>query len=339
MLKFAVRAALTGTLLVATWNVAAADPVADFYRDKTVFLQIGSAAGGFYDVTGRIVARYIGKYIPGNPRVVPQNVPGGGSLQLANQFASIAARDGTVLGIFNSGMPTTPLVNPKVGKFDPRKFNFLGSPSREFHMLISWHTGPAKTIEDTFTKELIVGATAPGAAPYDFPQVTNAVLGTKFKMIRGYQGGQATQLAMQRGEIHGNAGIAWSSVKTDFTDALRNKEILLIGGFGFRKHPELPDLPMFPTGKNPEERQLFELLYARQSYGRLFAMPPDVPAARVAAMRQALEATMKNADYLAESKRSLLDTDPVSADELTQVTERLYSTPPAVVALMQQLLE
>ena len=316
----------------------AADPVADFYRGKTVFLQIGSTPGNIYDIVGRIFARNMGRFIPGNPTVVPQNVPGGGSLPLANQFGNTTARDGTVFGVFNNGMPTTPLLDPGVAKFDPRKFNFLGSPSREAHVLAVWHKSPALTLEDLFVKETIVGATAPGAAPFDFPRLTNAVIGTKFKIVTGYLSTEDTRLAMQRGEVHGNAGLAWSSAKTDYADLIQSKEIVLVAAFGIRKNRELEHIPLFPLGKTAEDRQLFELMYGRQAFGRPFATPPDVPAERVQALRTAFEATMKDPVFLAEAKRLNLEIDPVSADELTGLTTELYKTPADVLKRMQDSL-
>ena len=141
---------------------------------------------------GRMVARHIGQYSPGEPKVIPQNVPGGGSLQLANQFGTITPRDGTVFGVFNNGMPTTPLLDPGAGRFDARKFSFIGSTSREAHILVVWHDAPAKTFDDLFKMEVILGATSPGAAPHDFPLLTNALGGTKFRIIMGYPGGPET---------------------------------------------------------------------------------------------------------------------------------------------------
>ena len=325
--------------LVAGWSAATrAQSPADFYRGKQIFLQIGSGPGGVYDIMGRMVARHIGQYIPGEPKVVPQNVPGGGSLQLANQFAAIAARDGSVFGVFNNGMTTTPLIDPKSGRFDPRKFNFLGSPSREAHILVVWHTTPAKTFDDLFRIETILGATSPGAAPLDFPLLTNTLAGTKFKIVMGYPGGPETLLAMQRGEIHGNGGLALGSWKTDYKSQAEKNEARILGAFGMRQHPELKDVPMFPTGKTPEERQLFELMYARQDYGRPFATPEGVPADRVQALREAFVKTLNDPAFRAEAARAGADIDPVAGEELRELTTRLYKTPQDVIDRMQKLI-
>jgi tripartite-type tricarboxylate transporter receptor subunit TctC len=337
MLRRSCSAMLAIVLAGLCSPIARADPVEDFYKGRTIFLQIGSAPGGIYDIVGRMFARHMGRFIPGNPKLVPQNVPGGGSLNLANQFGNIAPHDGSVFGVFNNGMPMTPLLTPAAAHYDPRKFNYLGSPSRETHILIAWKTSPVTTMADTFTKEMIVGATSPGAAPYDFPAVTNALIGTRFKIVTGYPGGQETKLAMARGEIHGNPGLALSSFKTDYADSIN--DVVIVAIFGLKPSPELPNVPVFPLGKTAEDRQLFELLYARQAYGRPFLTPPDVPAERVKALRVAFEATMKDAEFLAEAKKTNVDIDPVSADELTQLTEAMFKTSPAVVERIQKLLD
>ena len=317
---------------------AAADTVADFYRDRTVFLQIGSETGGIYDITGRLVARHIGKYLPGPPKIVVQNVPGGGSLALANQFGNVTARDGSVFGVFNDGMPTTPLLSPGAVHFDPRSFQIIGSTGRDPNILIVWRTAPVQTLDALFKKELIVGATSPGAAPYDFPLVTNMLIGTKFKIVRGYRGGSETQLAMRRGEIQGNAGVALASYKADYIDAIRNGDVHIVAAFGMEKDKALKDVPLFPLG-NDADRQIFQLMYARQSYGRLFAAPAGVPADRMAALRTGFAATLRDPDFLAEAARAHLDDiDPVSWQELTALTKRLYETPPAVLARVQAIL-
>ena len=329
--------ALAAFLLAAPQGHAA-DAVTDFYKGKNVYLHIGSGTGGGYDALGRVVARHIGKHIPGTPNVVVQNIPGGGSLAMANQFGNTTARDGTVFGLMNNGAPTTPLLTPSAAHYDARKFSFLGSPSREVQILVVWHTAPVKTIEETFTKELIVGASAPGGAPYDYALLTNAILGTKFKIITGYSGGGETKLAMQRGEIHANAALGWAAAKAEYMDLIDKKELLIVAQYGFKNHHELTHLPLFPLGKNDEERQLFQLMYSRQDYGRPFAMPPEVPADRVAAMRKAFEDTMKDPGFVAEMNKLNLEIDPVTWQELQELTNAVYNTPASVQKRMQDVL-
>jgi tripartite-type tricarboxylate transporter receptor subunit TctC len=324
--------------LLGCVSSGSADPVADFYHGKTVFLQIGSGTGGAYDIVGRVVARYIGKYIPGNPTIVPQNVPGGGSLPLANQFGNTTPRDGTYFGVFNDGMPMTPLLSPTAAHFDPRQFHFLGSPFREAELLVVWHTAPVKTLADIFTKELIVGAMSPGAAPYDFPLLTNALLGSKNKIVTGYQSTSDTKLAMERGEVQGIAGLSYNSSKTSYAEVIASKQLNIIATYGMTKLPALEDFPLFPLGDTEEDHQIFQLLYARESYGMPFATPPGVPAERAAALQAAFEATMRDPAFLADAKKLNVDIDPVSAKELIDLTNKLFATSPAVISRTQQLL-
>jgi tripartite-type tricarboxylate transporter receptor subunit TctC len=338
MTKITLALAFAAAVLLPAAGSQAADAVADFYKGKNVYLQVGSGTGGGYDVIGRLFARHIGKHIPGNPNVVVQNVEGGGSLALANQFGNTTPRDGTYFGVFNNGMPTTPLFDPAAGHFDARKFNFLGSPSREVQILTVWKDAPVQKMEELFTKELIVGATSPGGAPYDYPFLTNQLIKTKFKIVTGYPSGNATKLAMQRGEIQGNPALGWASAKTDYADLLKSGDMKIVAAYGFKKHHELQDVPLLPNGFNPEDEAMFRLMYARQDYGRPFLTPPDVPADRVAALRKAFADTMKDEAFLAEAKKINVEIDPVPQEELTELTNKLYSTPKPLIDRMQSIL-
>jgi tripartite-type tricarboxylate transporter receptor subunit TctC len=315
-------------------SAIAADSVADFYKGKSVFLQIGSGVGGNYDTMGRLFARYMSKYIPGNPNIVAQNVPG---LQLANQFANTTPRDGTYFGVFTNGMPTVPLIDPQAGHYDTRKFFFLGSPNRQNQALGVWRTAKAKTIDDLFKKETIIGATAPGFASFDYPRLANVVLDSKFKIIPGYQGMGDIKVAMQQGEVDGTF-VSLSNVKTDFADAIGKKDFMLIAAFGMKQSPNFVGVPLMPLGDSVEDHQLFALMYARQDYGTPFLTPPDVPPDREAALRRAFEATMQDAGFLDEAQKLRIDVDPVSGSELSQLTDRLYETPPAVISRIRSIL-
>jgi tripartite-type tricarboxylate transporter receptor subunit TctC len=311
---------------------------ATFYRNRQILLQVGSAPGDGYDAYARLIARFVAKYIPGEPRVVVQNVPGGGSLVLANQFGNVTPRDGSVFGIFNGGMPTTPLLTPSAAKFDPRKFAFVGSPNREVQVFLAWGASPAKSMADLFDREIIVGASAPGAATCDFPIVTNALIGTKFRVIAGYAGTAALNLAMERGEVHANPAVAWVSVKTQYAKPIAEGKLRVVGQFGFRAHRELASTPLFPTGKTEADRQIFQLLYARQDYGRPLLLPPGVPSDRVAALRAAMAATFADPAFRAEAARLDLDVDPVTGEEMQELTDRLFATPPETLRRLQSIL-
>ena len=329
---------LSLALVTAATPALAADPIEDFYKGKSVYLQVGSEAGGGYDLYGRTVGRHLGKHIPGKPTVVVQNVPGGGSLALANQFAGTTPKDGTYIGLFAMGMPTTPLLFPDSARFDPRQLAFVGSLARETQVFGIWHTAPAKTLDELFTKETIVGAAAPGSTTLDYPLVMNAVLGTKFKIVGGYQGGPELKLAMQRGEIHSHSAIAWVTAKTVWADLLNSKELVLLGQYGFKKHPELAEMPLLPLGKTDADRQIFQLLYSRQDYGRPLALPPGVPAEKIKAIRQAFDDTLKDPEFLSDAEKTKLEISRVSGEELQQLTNDLLKTPPDVVERMRTAL-
>jgi tripartite-type tricarboxylate transporter receptor subunit TctC len=327
-----------GTSVVGASTSFAQTAVEGFYKGKQIILQTGSSPGDGYDLYGRLVSRHISQYIPGKPNIITQYVPGGGSLALANQFGNITPRDGSVFGLFNSGMSTTPLLNPTVTQYDPRKFKYIGSPNREGHVLMTWGDAPAKTFEDLFNMEIIAGATAPGSAPYEFPKVTNALIGTKMKIVVGYKGSTETVLAMQRGEIQAYPGMAWVSAKQVYGEFIAQGKIKILAQYGMNKHPDLANVPLFPTGKTEEERQIFELLYARQSFGRPFAFPADVPMDRVDAFRKALVAVMQDPEFVADAKRASADLSLVTGEELQALTDRLFGTAPDVLKRARALL-
>ena len=317
----------------------AADPVADFYRGKDFIVQVGSGAGGGYDLYARLVARHWNKHIPGNPRTIVQNVPGGGSLRLANQFGNVTPRDGTHVGVMSNGMPSTPLLTPDVAQYDARQFGMIGSPTAEKQMLVVWHTAPAKKLEDIYTTELITGASSPGSPTFDYPLLTNAVLGTKFKIVTGYEGSNnVVRMAMPRGEIHANAGVSLGSIKTGYADRVKSKELLIFAQYGFERHPDIPDVPLMPTGKNESERQMFELMYSRERYGRLFITPPGVPAERLKALRDSFDATLRDPEFLADAEKSGTDIELVRGEELQALTDRVYRATPEALERMRALL-
>lgn len=333
------RLLAAATLLASAFAAcpATADSVADFYKGKTMFLQIGSETGGGYDLVGRLIAPHLVKHIPGQPKVVVQNVIGGGSLVLANQFANTTVRDGSYIGLFSTGMPTTPLLDPKAAHFDPRKFHFLGSAATEVEVMAVWHGSKVKTLEDALTKPLIVGASAPGSASLDFPLAINALYGTKFKIITGYRGATEVKLAMQRGEVESNVALAWGSAKSQYADMLKSKQLLIVAQFA-HKHPDIPEVPLWPEAKTDEGRQIMNILYARGDYGRPLATPPDIPADRVKALRVAFMDTMKDPAFLAAAKKANVDILPLTGEQLQEMTEKLYQTKPEVIAHMREVL-
>ena len=322
-------------LLPAT---AQAQDVAAFYKGRSISMFIASAVGGGYDAYARLVGRHIGKYIPGTPNVIVQNVPGGGSLRLANQIANVAPRDGSLFALASNGMPTTPLLMPEAAHFDPTKFAFVGSTSREIEIMVVWHEAPVKALDDIFVKEMIVGTSGPGSATRDFPIVMNALLGTKFKIVTGYIGAGAVKLAMQRGEVHSNVALAWGSAKTSYGDLLRDKKLNIVAKYSPTTDPELASVPIMPPGKTEADRQILDILYSREAYGRPFFTPPGVPAERVAALRRAFADTMKDPEFRSDAKQRRVEVEPITGEALDALTQQLVKIPADVVARARRLL-
>ena len=325
--------------LLASAETRAEDSVADFYRGKQIQLKIGFPPGSGYDLAGRLVSRHIGRHIPGNPTIVIQNIVGAGSLLLANQMFKTGARDGTALALVSNAVAATPLFSPTTAQFDPRKFNWIGSNAPEIDVVVLSQAASAKTVEDLKRQPVVVGATGLGGAVYDLPLISNVLLGARFKIVAGYSGTAEIFLATQRGEVQGMAGIGWSSVKANQLADVKAGRLNVVAQFGLKKHPDLPDVPLFDLPANEVDAQALRLIYARMEYGRPFLMPPDTPADRVDAIRTAFLSAMKDPALLSEAQRAEFDISPVSGQELEALTHLVMNTPPAAVARLRDLLE
>ena len=330
---------LTLAAFCAPSAVCAQDAVADFYRGKQVQVRIGSAPGSGYDIAARLVAAHIGRHIPGNPTVIAQNVPGAGSLTLTNQLYNTAARDGTVIGAITNGMPTAPMLSPDTARFDLVRFGWLGSTAPETIMVMVWHTAPVTSIRDLYEKEVVVGGVAHGTATVDNPLAANAFLGTKFKIVAGYEGTTHIDLAMERGEVMGHAGIGLVTAKARNQQWFADKKVRIIAQYGFKPHPELADVPLFELPKDPSDRQAFSVIIARQEYGRPLLTPPGVPAERLAALRRAFEAAMKDPELLRDAARQTLEINPVTGEALDRLSAQIVATPADVAARLRRVLD
>jgi tripartite-type tricarboxylate transporter receptor subunit TctC len=313
--------------------------VASFYKGKQIYLYVGSAAGSGYDIGGRIVARYIGKYIPGNPTVVVENQPGAASLTMTSSLYNNQPRDGTVIGAAINGMPTAPLFEPTGARFDPNKLNWIGSSDNEVQVTYVWHTAPVQSYADLLKKELIVGATQRGTSQVDFPLIANAVLGTKFKVISGYPGTTDIHKAMEAGEVQGNGASAYASLKELNSDWLRDKKVKVILQWGFHKLPELGDIPsVLDLAKNDADQAALRLVLARLQYSRPYFAPPDVPADRVAALREAFDKTMTDPGFLADAAKAHMEVSPVSGEQVAKLIAEVLASPKDVVARVRTAL-
>jgi tripartite-type tricarboxylate transporter receptor subunit TctC len=316
----------------------AQDP-ASFYKGKTVDLYIGYSAGGGYDIYARALARYMGRFIPGNPTIVPKNMPGAGSLVLANWLYNVASKDGSAFGMIGRGTAFDPLLGSTKAQFDAAKFNWIGSMNDEVSVCVAWHTSGIAKLEDVTHKELTVGGTGPAADTDQFPKVLNATLRTKFKIIPGYPGGNDIDLAMERGEVMGRCGWSWSSVVATHKAWVDDKKINVLVQLSLTKHADLPNIPLvMDFAKTDEERRIFRLVFARQPMGRPFLAPPGVPEDRTATLRKAFMDTMKDRAFLAEAEKMQLEINPVAGDAVQAIVQDVYQTPKSIAAAVANMV-
>jgi tripartite-type tricarboxylate transporter receptor subunit TctC len=319
---------------------AQAQDVAAFYSGKTIRLIVGIDVGSGYDVNARLLARHLVNHIPGKPAIVVQNQPGAGSAIMTSQLYTSGPFDGTVIGAAFAGMPTQPLLQPSSSiRFEPTKLLWLGNTNRETHVTYVWHTSPVQSLAEVRTKELIVGAQAPGSSQVDFPLVANALFGLKFKVIAGYQSTAKINLALESGEVQGTIA-AWTSLKTLSPQWLADKKVKVIAQWALRPNAEIPDAPnALDLAKTATEQAALRLVLARLDIGRPFFLPPDVPAERVAALRKAFDDTMKDPAYLEEARKLKIDVDPVTGAALAALVDQVAKTPADTVARVRAAME
>lgn len=302
-------------------------------------LIIGFGVGGGYDVWGRTVARHISKHIPGNPTVVPQNVPAAGSLVAANTIYESAPKDGSMFALIGRDAPLGPITNQPGARFDPTKMSWLGTPTRETNVCVAFHTSKVKSVKDLFEHELIMGDVGPGSGTRIYPQALAGLLGMKFKLVGGYKSSADVMLAMQRDEVQGICE-SFDSIRSRRPDWLEKKLITILFQGAAEAHPDLPGIPLIQDlARNAEERQAIEFLYAGQGIGRPFVAPPGMPPDRLALLRKAFDATMKDPEFVAEVKKLKLDLDPMNGDRLGALINKVYATPKAVVDRISALVK
>jgi tripartite-type tricarboxylate transporter receptor subunit TctC len=326
--------------ILASVSAVRAQTSAEFYRGRSISLEIGSSVGGGYDIHGRLLARHMGKYIPGNPTIVPRNVEGAGGLRLANILYNSAPRDGTAFGIVFRSIPFDPLFGNKAAQFDATKFTWIGSTSNEVSICVAWHTTGVTSIEDLRKKEIVVGSTGPGADTSLFAKVINGVFGTRMKIIVGYPGGNEISLAMERGELGGRCAWSWSAVKATRLSWVEQKQMHIFVQLGFSKHPDLPNVPLVvDLAKSTDQRDILKLVFARQQFAWPFVAPPGVPKDRANALRTAFDATMKDKAYLAEAEKAKLEIMPVAGEDIQRLIAELYATPAEIVQKTIEMLK
>ena len=323
---------LSALAVAATLNMAAGESVVEFYAGKTVTIVVGSDVGGGYDANARLLSRHIGKFIPGNPTVIVQNRPGGGSIIAANYIYNVAPKDGTTIGMVQRGIPLFKLTNQPGVQYDPEKYTWIGNMASEVGVTVVSDNSPAKKTEDLFTQEIVVGGSGAGAENETGPRLLNAVLGTKFKLVSGYKSQTEVTLAMERGEVAGVGSMSWPNVKNNKAQELRQGKIRVLMQNGLKRDKDLPNIPLsLEFAKNDADRQALEFYFTQNTIARPIVAPPGVPADRAAALRAAVLAMAKDQEFKDDAARLGFDTDPVSGEEVQRIVEMLVKTPADVV--------
>lgn len=331
-----VGATLMAVVATAALSVAArAQSAEKFYTGRTITFIVGYGAGASFDTGARLIGRHLGKYIPGKPNVVVQNLPGAGSMVAANQLFFTQPKDGSVIGMFGRGLYIEALFGNPAAKFDPLKFNWIGSHGREVSVLVTGKNTPFKTVEDIRKEEIILGASGPGADTYTYALVLRSLLNAKVKIVSGFPGQAEAFLAIDRNEVHGNAGATVGTLMAVRPQWLKEKGLAnFVVQLATQKHPTLfQGVPLvMDYAANDVDRGAMELAFARQAIAYAFAAPPGVPADRVEALRQGFWGAVKDPEFLADAAKMNAEIDPVGADEIEKTIARAYNMPPAVLA-------
>lgn len=306
-----------------------------FYKGKNLDLVIGAAPGGGYDIYARVIARHIDKYIPGQPTIVPKNMPGAGSNKAAAFLYTVAAKDGTAMGAVFSGAIMDPLLGDRSQvQHDPTKFIYLGSANDEVSLCAIRADSPAKTMQELTEKPVLLGASAAGGSTRDFPSALNNLIGTKFNVVSGYPGTKEITLAIERNEVQGVCGYYWSSLSTQNPDWVSGGKMILLVQEAMKGHTALNKLGVpvaMDFAKNAEDRQVLELIYSQLVFGRPYLLPPGVPEARAEALRKAFADALKDKDLLSDAEKSRIEISPVSAEEVQSLVAKLFSTPQRII--------
>ncbi len=318
------------TLTMGQGPAALAQPAASFFAGKQINFICGAAVGGGYDALARLVARHLGAHIAGNPSVIVQNMPAAGSLAATNLIANTAPKDGLTIALVQRGMLLARLINPGAVRFDLDKLNWIGSLSSEVGLAFAWYTSAHKTAEDLFARELIVGGHT-GVDPELTPRLYNAVLGTRFKIVTGYNGTADIGLAIERGEVEGIGDWSWSSLKKQKPDWIRDHKITPLLQSGLQNDPELPNVRnALEFAKTDSDRRVIELYLTQKKVARPLIAPPGVPADRLAMLRAAVAGLAHDPAFLADAEKSGLEADPISGAAVDEVVALIGSTPPDI---------
>jgi tripartite-type tricarboxylate transporter receptor subunit TctC len=325
-------AAFVALGLAAGAGTASADAIADFYAGKSITLIISTGVGGGIDANARLVARYWGNHIPGKPTIVPKNMTGAGHLQATNFMYNVAPKDGTTIAAILPSFVLYQVIDGKGAQYDAGKFLWIGASDIDNMNLYVWHTVPVKTVADAKRQPVTMGGTGAGSYTTLWPTLMNNLLGTKFKMVMGYQSTAEIHLAMERGEVQGRAGNFFSSLRSQNPDYLRDRKIALLAQFGAERDPDFADVPLLTDlAETAEQRQIFALFSGELALGRPYLTTPGVPADRLAALRKSFEETMQDPAFRAEAAKADIGVHPQSAERLKAISDGILNTPPALI--------
>ena len=326
--------------IAASQSLAQSDDVTQFYTGRQISLIVGANAGGGYDAQGRLMARHLGRFLPGSPVSIVQNMPGAGSLQAANHLYNVAPKDGSVIALLQRGVLSSRFTNPGGARFNLTKFNWLGNLSSEAGVVLAWHASPFHSIQDVMKQEMVVGGTGATIDTETTPRILNALIGTKFKVITGYRGTPDTTLAMERGELQGMGDWSWSNVKTRRPDYLRDNKVRVLLQVGVDRIADLPNVPMASDlVRNEDDRKVMNLFLAQKAAARPVAAPPDIPADRVKALRDAFARMIVDDAFNKDAASQKLDIEPTTASEIDKVIQLFATTPDSVGQRLKDAIE
>jgi tripartite-type tricarboxylate transporter receptor subunit TctC len=326
--------------LLAVTGICRADAVEDFYKGRSIKFIVGSNTGGSYDSYSRLLAAHMGKHLPGNPTLIVQNMPGASGMQSATFMAQVAPRDGSVIGMFNQSMAQRQMLDPDVVRFDVGKFGWVGAMGNFVTVFITWHASGIRTLEDAKKKEVTMGALSSDGGNAVYPLLINKFLGTKFKVVHGYPGGNTIQLAMERGEVDGRGSVVWSGFKAGWPHWIAEKKVNVLLQTGLAKDPDLQDVPLLiDLAKNAEEAAIFRFISIDSAMGFPVLGPPDIPADRLAALRKAFADTLTDPEFIKAAAERKLPVGFTSGAQVEGIVTSLISTPKDVIAKLKQNLQ
>jgi tripartite-type tricarboxylate transporter receptor subunit TctC len=336
---------IIAALVAVLVSAGTAGAQSEFFAGKQITLLIGTTAGGGYDAYGRLLTRHIGRHIPGHPSVVAKNMPGAGGAALANHLYNRAPKDGTEIGTVQNGLPFEKLfhmLSPggKAALFDTTKFGWLGSMAQTVFVTVTWHTSPTKTLQDAMTRETTLGASGTSSDSYVLAMLSNNLLGTRFKVVVGYAGATQVSLAVENGEVEGEAGKDWTTLTATKPQWIRDRQVNIIVQMGMTPHPDIKGVPMaIELARTPDDRRIMEIVFAKFGMSRPFMAPPGLPAERLDALRRAFDATLRDPIVLAEAKKLGMEIKPVSGEDVAALVARMMNTPEALAQRARDVLK